>query len=512
MLSQKFIKNIGTSLAVCIVLSASQVNFAADAVSSASTTEAKSSKVEATYQNTAVNQLGEFHAVKSGDVLWKIAKARGMSLESLIKLNPEIKNPNRIFIGQLIRISNTVSEQATPSTSTQTQTIIHVDSEIKNGVYRGTFIDGGYQQVGVEFTVINGKFEKIEYKLLKYKDEDYLKSEQAVIVGLTSQYNDLLKGIIGKNVKEGINLLYTPEKLSKDVTIGSDVITSASLRSTKVTSAIQDGLNRGPYRVLPTSVSYDDGVYRGTFVDGGYQQVGVEFKLVDNKISSISFKTLNYKEINYLKPEEGSKIALIAAQYEDLLNYLVGKDIRLHLNVLHNPGLIADDRGEAADAVSGATVRSAKVVSSIQDALNRGVYRYEGSSKPSNVIYSKKYENGVYRGSFLDANEQQVSIQFTLENNTMSSLSYRTLAYKKTNYLKDLESPKVSEFLSQYKQLISYMEGKNLNAVLDLYKPGDIVEDVMIGSDVISGATIRSAKVISAINDALNRGAYSMIK
>jgi uncharacterized protein with FMN-binding domain len=174
--------------------------------------------------------------------------------------------------------------------------------------------------------------------------------------------------------------------------------------------------------------------------------------------------------------------------------------------------LIADDRGEGSDAVSGASLRSAKVISSIQDALNRGVYRYEGTTKPSNAMYLKKYENGIYRGSYFDGNEQQVSIQFTLNDNKMSALSFRTLAYKNTNYLKDLETPKISAFLSQYNQLIGYMEGKNLVSVIDMYTPGPLVEDVTEGSDVLTGASIRSAKVISAINDALGRGVYSKIK
>lgn len=440
--------------------------------------------------------------------MWKIAKAHGMTLDALIKMNPEIKNPNRIFVGQRIRIGTNVKEPEAVQMNA-TQVVVPRQPEVANGIYRGAFIDGGYQQVGVEFTVLNGKIEKIEYKVLNYKDEDYLKSDKPILQTMANQYKDLLKGIVGKEVKEGIQILYTPEKLTKDAVHGSDVMTGASLRSTKVSSAIQDALNRGPYRILPSSVTYDDGVYRGAYIDGGYQQVGVEFKLLDQKITSISYKVLSYKDINYLKPVEGTKVESLKMQYDALIQYLLGKDVRLHLNVLHYPSLIADDRGEGADTVTGATLRSAKVISSIQDALNRGVYRYEGKSTPSNEIYLRKYENGVYRGSYFDGNEQQVSIQFTLNDQKVSNLSYRTLAYKNLNYLKDLNTPKISEFLGQYQQLLHYMEGKSLTSVVDLYTPGNIVKDAAVGSDVVSGATIRSAKVISAINDALNRGAYA---
>lgn len=520
MFSKNHLRKISATVAAFTMLTAAQTSYALDALSSATQTEYKEStstsasiptssttspaKTETNQHATPTGNPSEFHTVKSGDAMWKIAKAHGMTLDALIKLNPEIKNPNRIFIGQLIKIGTMVKEQD--------QVVVQVNTAYANGVYRGAFIDGGYQQVGVEFTVMNGKIEKIDYKVLKYKDEDYLKSDKAIIQAMATQYGDLLKGIIGKDVEEGIKLLHSPEKLAKDVTVGTDVVTGATLRSTKVSSAIKDALIRGPYRVLPTSITYDDGVYRGAYVDGGYQQVGVEFKLLDNKVTSISYKVLSYKDVNYMKPDAGSKFELMKTQYDALIEYLLGKDVRLHLNVLHYPGLIADDLGEGADAVSGATLRSAKVISSVQDALNRGVYRYEGNTSPSMAIYLKKYENGIYRGSYFDGNEQQVSIQFTLTDNRVSNLSYRTLAYKKVNYLKDIETPKVSEFLTQYNQLLTYMEGKNLEAVVDLYAPGNIAKDITVGSDVITGASIRSAKVISAINDALNRGVYTKSK
>ena len=43
------------------------------------------------------------YEVKSGDSLSKIAKEQGKSLEDILKLNPEIKNPDRIKPGQKIK-------------------------------------------------------------------------------------------------------------------------------------------------------------------------------------------------------------------------------------------------------------------------------------------------------------------------------------------------------------------------------------------------------------------------
>lgn len=47
---------------------------------------------------------GEQYTVRRGDYLSKIAKLCGVSLEMLILSNPQIKNPSRIFVGQVIQI------------------------------------------------------------------------------------------------------------------------------------------------------------------------------------------------------------------------------------------------------------------------------------------------------------------------------------------------------------------------------------------------------------------------
>ena len=45
-----------------------------------------------------------FYTVKSNDTLTIIAKANGITLATLLRLNPQIKNPNVIYKGQQIRI------------------------------------------------------------------------------------------------------------------------------------------------------------------------------------------------------------------------------------------------------------------------------------------------------------------------------------------------------------------------------------------------------------------------
>jgi hypothetical protein len=45
-----------------------------------------------------------FHTVKKGETLSGIAKAYGTTLSALIALNPQIKNPNLIYVGDSVKI------------------------------------------------------------------------------------------------------------------------------------------------------------------------------------------------------------------------------------------------------------------------------------------------------------------------------------------------------------------------------------------------------------------------
>ena len=47
---------------------------------------------------------GLWHTVRRGETLWGIARDNGLSLTALIALNPQIKNPNLIRVGEEVRL------------------------------------------------------------------------------------------------------------------------------------------------------------------------------------------------------------------------------------------------------------------------------------------------------------------------------------------------------------------------------------------------------------------------
>ncbi len=116
------------------------------------------------------------------------------------------------------------------------------------------------------------------------------------------------------------------------------------------------------------------------------------------------------------------------------------------------------------------------------------------------------YEDGTYRGTFADLGFIQVNIQFTLEDNIITSAEFRHLR-RDDDYHYDAEEEPYRSVVDQYKEALDYLVGKDINAHLeDLYHPENVVKAQVDG---YTAATLRTNKIISAIRDALNRGVYS---
>jgi len=146
-----------------------------------------------------------------------------------------------------------------------------------------------------------------------------------------------------------------------------------------------EGFSGETQEVLPAEEKgvYPDGRYRGSFFDSGDYEVALQFHLEDNVFYNLSYRHLYWRGDDYLNPEcednelfPPSDLEVLAKQHEQLLEYLDGKDVTAIAD-LFAPEIAVDDvDGEYVDTWTGATVRSAKVISALRDALNRGVYRH----------------------------------------------------------------------------------------------------------------------------------------
>lgn len=118
---------------------------------------------------------------------------------------------------------------------------------------------------------------------------------------------------------------------------------------------------------------HEDGTYRGVFVDEGIIQVNLQLTLKDGVVTKASFRHLVGAVPEYNLDNEEEPFRSVVAQYEEALQYLVGKPLAAHLPDLYDPGRVVTLE---VDGYSGATIRSAKIISAIRDALNRGPYSY----------------------------------------------------------------------------------------------------------------------------------------
>jgi len=242
-----------------------------------------------------------------------------------------------------------------------------------DGIYRGFYYDGGIEQIAIQFEIRGGLFDSIVYRGVKYKDGNYMIEDASDAQKATlRQYQQLAEYLIGKGV-EAIDDLYSPYDIVEDV----DAVTTATMQSSKLISALWDGLNRRPYKLvdttkLPAPESYADGMYRGAYMEDGGEEVALEFVIRDGCFEEISYRMLQYKGRDYLAREATAVEKKIAAQFEALTRYLVGKPIAA-VSDLYRPGEIVPD----TDVSSGATIRAPKVISAVWDALGRHAYRLD---------------------------------------------------------------------------------------------------------------------------------------
>lgn len=85
----------------------------------------------------AANTCGDTYTVIRGDYLSKIARTCGVSLATIINANPEIRNFNLIYPGQVIRL---VADSSIPVTGGATYTVVRGDTLSNIAVRFGTSV------------------------------------------------------------------------------------------------------------------------------------------------------------------------------------------------------------------------------------------------------------------------------------------------------------------------------------------------------------------------------------
>lgn len=257
----KFFKH-GMTLALIGFLSLNTVTFAYDAMTSATQKEATPPK-EATpvapkkeaqreedakaheekshpKEEKSLPQDPSVHIVVKGDTLTTIAKKYNLTLGALLRLNPSIKDSNDLDLGQRIVIKAAVVNQPIKSEATS-KTL--KGKAYENGIYRGSYLATGIEQVSLEFTLTEGIIKKVNYRNLSYKGVNFLKPSTKKEEQLKAQYDLLLQSLIGITIDEATSLLQTPEKLVKNLKTETE-----ALKSDKILSAINNALERGLYK------------------------------------------------------------------------------------------------------------------------------------------------------------------------------------------------------------------------------------------------------------------------
>src|SRR5690606_25359486 len=62
--------------------------------------------------DTPLGEIVHKHVVVQGDTLWKLSKKWGIPLQSLVKANPQLKNPSVLLTGEVVNIPKPAADGA----------------------------------------------------------------------------------------------------------------------------------------------------------------------------------------------------------------------------------------------------------------------------------------------------------------------------------------------------------------------------------------------------------------
>lgn len=232
-----------------------------------------------------------------------------------------------------------------------------------------------------------------------------------------------------------------------------------------------------------------DGHFHGYYADGGSVQIELDFTVENGRFASAAYETLAYRDGDYLSATATQTQRAIAAQFEQLASSLTGGGEE-RIEALYRPEALA----EPVDAVTGATIKSGKLVHAIWDGFLRA-----GEELPVLTGFEAAapldgaYPDGTYRGFSYAQGQEQLAIQFSLTDGVITALSFRRLNWNGHNCLSDdasAQNPAITAFLGAANDLV----GKPVSRAAALCD---------FSVDTASGATVSARPLAQAIGDAL---------
>ncbi|MCQ4636345.1 hypothetical protein NE619_06360 [Anaerovorax odorimutans] len=239
---------------------------------------------------------------------------------------------------------------------------------------------------------------------------------------------------------------------------------------------------------------YADGVYRGFYKYGDEEELSVQFELENDIFQRLTFRSLKYKDGDYLASDATDLQKQVAGQYTQAGKYLIGKNVDAVSDLAESKSIVSD-----MDAVTGATLNTDKLERAVEDGLQRNVFR---PARSEAVSFPDDLKDGIYRGAYDDGGVEQIAVEVKIKDRKFVSVKYKALNYGGLDYLKEEESSAAREIADQYKEAAAYLEGKSVQALTELYEPPAVIED----KDAVTGPTLRTNKLISAICRALADG------
>ena len=111
-------------------------------------------------------------------------------------------------------------------------------AQYPDGTYRGVYISSQETQVELQFDLKNDVITSVKYRTLFYKGHDWLKEDE--YVAKNGGYMKLLERITNKKIQDVLPTMYNSDEIEAG---------GATVRESKVRSALQYGLNVGPLKL-----------------------------------------------------------------------------------------------------------------------------------------------------------------------------------------------------------------------------------------------------------------------